>query len=779
MGRFRNKVRDFLARHWKGKTAGQRVLRGLLFGFFLVISGAAFFVMLVWLGIFGPLPDKQDLQDINNPIASEVYSADSVLLGRYYIEERSYLKPNDIPASLKKILIATEDARFYEHDGVDYRSLGRVLVKTLLLQNESAGGGSTLTQQLAKNLFPRKSYGFLSMPVNKVREFIVAKRLEDLYSKDEILVMYLNTVPFADNTYGIKTAAERFFSVPVKSLSYDQSAVLVGMLKANHYYNPRLFPDRALQRRNVVLAQASKYGVLSESERKSLQERPLGIKLSTTSGQGQNAGLAPYFRSHIKEQLIQWCTDNRKADGTPYNLYKDGLKIYTTINARVQQHAEEAMASHMKVLQGKFQKQLNASLLDKIVKQKIKQLPQYKTLSAQGLIDSEILKRLKKPELTKVFSWEGEKQVKLSIYDSVKHHLQFLQTGLMAMDPHSGDVLAWVGGINHQYFKYDHVKESTKRQIGSTFKPIVYAAALENGIGPCSYISARKTVYTNMDDWTPENTDDESYEKKYSMEGGLSGSVNTVSVKLIEKTGIRNAIQVARKMGINSELPAVPSIALGTPSISVKEMVAAYSVFASGGVYHQPKYLTTITDRRGKVLHEFESEKPKKALSKETTQMMIHMLQSVVSGGTASSLRNVYGLTNELAGKTGTTQSNVDGWFIAISPAIVVGTWVGSDDPRLHFRSTAMGQGAATALPIVAKFFQHANKDEKLNEMMFADFEPVDERLLETLDCAPSKSDANFLQRLFNIKKKTKVTKFKGARKKEGGLFARENKKKD
>ncbi|HYG03085.1 MAG TPA: transglycosylase domain-containing protein [Chryseosolibacter sp.] len=774
----KDKIKHFFIRNWKGKTAVQRLLRILVLSFLTIISGALFFVFLVWLGVFGPLPDKKDLLDINNPIASEVYSADSVLLGRYYIEERSYLKPTDIPESLKKILVATEDARFYQHSGIDYRSLARVLVKTLLLQNESAGGGSTLTQQLAKNLFPRKSFGFLSLPVNKVREFIVARRLENLYTKDEILVLYLNTVPFADNTYGIKTAAERFFSVSVNGLSYDQSAVLVGMLKANHYYNPRLFPERSLQRRNVVLAQARKYGFISEAENESLQAKPLGIRLSTTSGQGQNAGLAPYFRSHIKKELVKWCEENRKPDGSPYNLYKDGLKIYTSIDARVQEQAERAVMAHMKVLQEKFSAQLSKSQLDKIASQKVKTLPQFKALKAQGLNESQIMARLKKPELTKVFSWEGERQVKMSIYDSVKHHIRFLQTGLMAMDPHSGNILAWVGGIDHQYFKFDHVRQSTKRQIGSTFKPIVYAAALENGIGPCSYISARKTVYTNMDDWAPENTDDDTYDKKYSMEGGLSESVNTVSVKLIEKTGIRNAINVARKMGIESELPAVPSIALGTPSISVKEMVAAYSVFASGGMYHEPRYLLSITDRRGKVLHSFESEKPQRAISKETAQMMIHMLESVVSGGTASSLRHVYGLSNDIAGKTGTTQSNVDGWFIAISPAIVVGAWVGSDDPRLHFKTTTLGQGAATALPIVAKLFQNANKDEELRLMMQAKFDPLSERLLNRLDCAPSKSDANFLQRLFNIKKKTKVTKFKG-KKRGGGIFARDNKKKD
>jgi penicillin-binding protein 1A len=747
---------------FKGKTLFQKMVRLFALVGVLIASCLLFFVFLVWIGMFGKLPTKKDLTNIRHPLASEVYSADSVLLGRYFIQERTFVSSKEIPETLKKTLIATEDVRFYKHSGVDIRSLGRVVVKSLLLQNESSGGGSTITQQLAKNLFPRKNYAMLSVPINKLREYIIAYRIEKVYKKDEILALYLNTVPFADNTYGIKTAADRFFSKPVKSLTWDQSAVLVGMLKATHRYNPRLFPERALHRRNVVLAQAAKYDFITDEEKQSLQKKPLNLQYNHTT---HSAGMAPYFRAYIQQRLLAWCKDTEKEDGSPYNLYTDGLKIYTTINARLQRYAESAMKSQMKELQKRFQSQLSKSQIEKITLSKVRQLQQYKVLKAEGLSDAQILKKLKKPVKTKVFTWEGEKARSISVYDSVKHHIQFLQTGLMAMDPTNGHILAWVGGIDHQYFKYDHVRSSTKRQVGSTFKPVLYAAALERGIGPCSYISARKTVYTNMDDWTPENTDDDSYDKKYSMEGGLAGSVNTVSVKLIEKTGIRNAIQVARRMGIESELPAVPSIALGTPSISVQEMVGAYSVFANGGNYVPPVYITAIADRDGKVIEAFEPEdKPKRAISKETSQMMIHMLQSVVSAGTGSALRTRYGLTNDLAGKTGTTQSNVDGWFIAVTPRIVVGTWVGSDDPRMHFRSTSLGQGSATALPIVARFFQAANKDAELDEITEARFPEVSERLLRQLDCAPSKSNLNIIERIFKKKKKVKVAKFKGGR---------------
>jgi penicillin-binding protein 1A len=716
------------------------------------------------MGFFGQLPNKKLLKDIQHPTASEVYSADSVLLGRYYIQDRTPVNANEIPESLKKTLVATEDIRFYEHSGIDLKSLGRVVVKSILLQKESSGGGSTLTQQLSKNLFPRKHYVFLSLPINKIREYIISLRLESVYSKDEILVLYLNTIPFADNTYGVKTAAERFFSTPVKSLSWDQSAVLVGMLKATHRYNPRLFPERALQRRNVVLAQVAKYGYLTEAEKKSLQSKSLGLNYSHTTA--YNKGIASYFRAYIQRELLQWCKENDRPDGAPYNLYKDGLKIYTTIDSRMQAYAESAMQAQMKILQDRFRGQINKKQLTAIANGNIKHLAQYKILKQTGLSEKEIIAKLKKPVKTKVFTWEGEKEVNMSIYDSVKHHLQFLQAGLLAMDPLNGDIKAWVGGINHQYFKYDHVRETTKRQVGSTFKPILYAAALESGIGPCSYISARKTVYTNMDDWSPDNTSDETYEKKYSMEGGLSGSVNTVSVKLLEKTGIRNAIFTARKMGIRSELPAVPSIALGTPSISVMEMVSAYGVIANGGNKVTPKYLTAITNRKGEVLKEYDNEdkKPSRAISKETAQMMIHMLKSVVSEGTGSSLRTRYGLTNDLAGKTGTTQSNVDGWFIALTPNLVVGSWVGADDPRMHFSSTALGQGSATALPIVARFFQKASADKNLKKLMYARFQPLPERLLAKMDCKPSKSNLNIFEKIFKKKKKVKITKFKGAR---------------
>ncbi len=709
--------------------------------------------------MFGEMPSRNDLTSFNHQVATEIFSADSVLLGRYYWQERSTVPANEVTPALKHALVATEDARFYEHNGIDTRSLFRVFIKSILLQKESSGGGSTITQQLAKNLYPRKSFAFLSLPINKVREIIIAKRLENAYTKDEILVLYLNTVPFGDNVYGIKTAADRFFSTSVKSLTADQAAVLIGMLKATHTYNPRLFPDRAKQRRNVVLAQMQKYDFITLEEKKSYQEKPLGLRYNKIT---HNSGLAPYYREYIKNDLIKWCATHERPDGKPYNLYTDGLKIYTTIDSRLQRYAEQAMQSHMKELQKRFVNQVSKETLTAVVKSNFRKLPMYQELKKEGLSEKEILEEMKKPAFRKVFTWEGGKELEISAYDSLKHHLQFLQAGLLAIEPETGNVKAWVGGIDHEFFQYDHVRESTKRQIGSTFKPIVYAAALERGVDPCEYVSGRQTSYSNMEDWTPQNSSTDSYDKKYSMEGGLAGSVNTVSVKLLEKTGIDYAIGTANKMGIKSDLPNVPSIALGSPNISMLEMVSAYGVFANNGQYVEPAFVTAITDNHGKVLEKFKDDsEPVQALSESTADMMIHMLKRVVNEGTGSSLRARYGLSNDIAGKTGTTQSNTDGWFIGITPHLVIGAWVGADDPRLHFRTTALGQGSRTALPIVAKFLQYANKDQSLQHVTKATFSPIAPELLSRLDCELERSDRNFFQRIFNIKRKAKERKFK------------------
>lgn len=749
--------------------------------FFVLISGLAvtglllifFLFLLVWSGILGSLPSKEELISIENPAASEVYSADSVLLGRYFIQERSNISFQQIPKHVADAVIATEDVRFYDHHGIDTRSLGRVLIKSLLLQNESSGGGSTITQQLAKNLYPRKDYWFFSLFINKMREMIIASRLEKTYDKSAILALYLNTIPFGDNTYGLEAAAQRFFSVRTKNLSIEQGAVLIGMLKATHSYNPRINPRQSLGRRNVVLGQMAKYNFLSPEKIDSLKSLPLELKYNKIT---HHSGLASYFREYIRPELLEWCKKYNAAHNSQLNLYTDGLKIYTTLDSRLQRYAEEAMARQMKATQARFDAhwknrnpwQQYPTMIDEAVKKS----DRYKNLKKQGLAEAEITKVMNKPIPMTVFTWDGEKELTMSPVDSVKHYLKFLNAGFLAMDPRNGEIMVWIGGIDHHYFQYDHVRESTKRQVGSTFKPIVYAAALEQGARPCEFISAAKTTYTNMEDWAPENTED-NYGLKYSMPGALTYSVNTVSVKVLEKAGIANTINLAHRMGITSNIEPVPSIALGTADVSVIEMVTAYSCIANKGVASEPKYLTTIANHKNEILERFTPAKQQQALSDESAQMILHMMKRVVNEGTAAGLRSRFGLQNDVAGKTGTTQSNTDGWFMAITPKLVIGSWVGADDPRIRFRSTALGQGARTALPITGDFLQTANRDGSLNSITHARFTALPTSLERRIDCDLSKEDGNIITRIFGRSDKEKEKKKEFGKKEKKGFFRR------
>jgi len=740
----------------------------------LCLGGIAVLFVMVWSGMFGPLPGADELRQVENPVASEVYSADSVLLGRYFIQERSDISYNQIPAGLIRALIATEDTRFYQHNGVDTKSFFRVLLKSVLLQQESSGGGSTITQQLAKNLYPRRRYVLFSLPINKIREMLIARRLESVYDKRSLLTLYLNTIPFGDNTFGIEAAAQRFFSVPARSLSLEQSAVLVGMLKATYAYNPRLFADRALRRRNTVLAQMHKYGRLSADSLTRLQKLPLELHYNRIT---HHTGLAPYFREYIRQELVAWCKAHTRKNGIPYNLYTDGLKIYTTIDSRMQQYAEEAMRVEMATLQEKFDAHWKNrepwKAHPEAVIDAMKRSDHYLRLKDQNLSEEEIRRVMERPVPMTIFTGREEKEVTMSPLDSIKHYLRFLNAGVLAVEPRNGAVRVWVGGINHNFFQYDHVKESTQRQVGSTFKPIVYAAALEQGMDPCDYTSAEKTVYTNMGEWTPENTE-ENYDRKFSMEGALAYSVNTVSVKILERGGIQNTLALARRMGISSPLPAVPSLALGVADLSMTEMVRAYACFANSGKAVTLSYITAISDHNNTPLEVFKAPAAgSQALSADHAALMVHMLKRTVDEGTAAGLRSRYGVHNEMAGKTGTTQSNADGWFIGITPNLVVGAWVGSDDPRIRFRSTALGQGARTALPIVARFFKQANADKSLNRYTQAHFAPLSPALENKIACALYKSDKTFLEKIFGKKEKENRQDFGAKQKQKKGFLKR------
>jgi penicillin-binding protein 1A len=703
-------------------------------------SFASVFLLLVmfYSFILTHTPSRADLTTIKNAVASEVYSADSVLLGRYFIQDRTEIKYEDISPPLVNALIATEDIRFFRHNGIDFRSLGRVLVKSILLQDESAGGGSTITQQLAKNLFPRKSYWVASMLVNKLREALIAIRLENIYTKKEILALYLNTIPFADNTYGIQSAAKRFFSTTSDALTLEQAGVLIGMLKATHYYNPRLFPDRARERRNVVFSQMVRYNYLPREAADTLQERPLELQYQKTTF---HEGLAPYFREHVRSELLKWCENNRKPDGTPYNLLTDGLKIYTTIDSKLQKYAETAVSRQMADVQDQFfdhwGKVKPWSGREHVIDDAIRRSRRYKKLKEQGLSEEAIMKVFNTPIAMRLFTWEGEKEMEATPLDSIKHHLQYLNAGFLAMDPATGQVKAWVGGINHDFFQYDHVRESTKRQVGSIFKPFVFAMAIEKGVQPCELISAERKTYFNEEGepWTPRNSQYD-YDVNYTMRGALAYSVNTVSVKLIQRAGIVNTIDLARKLGIRSELPEDPSISLGSASISMMEMTGAYSAVANNGITTFPYFIQSIQDRKGKIYRDFKPQASgTRALSEETSQLVRHMLQSVVQEGTASRLRWRYNIMNDVAGKTGTTQDNADGWFMAVTPKLVIGTWVGADDPRIRFRSTYLGQGSNTALPMAAYFLEQVNKNEAYTDISKAKFTSLPNALRRRLNC--------------------------------------------
>jgi penicillin-binding protein 1A len=605
----------------------------------------------------------------------------------------------------------------------------------------------------------------LGMVVNKIKESIVAKRIETLYSKKEILTLYLNTVPFPDNTYGIESASEKFFNVHTKELSLNQAAILVGSLKANTSYNPRLYPERSKERRNVVLQQMINYEYLSENN--ATKEKSEEIVLDYQY-YAPNQGLAPYFRAEIKKQLDAILRNKKfkKPNGESYNLFHDGLKIYTTLDNQMQRYAEEAMREHMKSLQAQFEKAYGnkapwlknkpAFLAAK------KRLRKYKSLKSEGLSDRAIDKILSKTFNTELFSWnKDEETVKtLSTLDSLEYYSKFLNAGMLSLEPQSGEIRAYVGGIDYRFFKYDHVSQS-KRQVGSTFKPIVYTAAIDNGMPPCSFFPIKAITYTDVNDWTPTNSseiaeDDENL--NYSLEKALSNSVNTIAVKVLYETGIENVIAQAHKMGIKSEIEEVPSIALGSANLSMMEMAKAYTSYVNGSIPSTPLFITKIEDKNGNLIASFEALNPKatteKAFSDDTRQVMIEFMKATVNDGTASRLRSSYQLNNDIAGKTGTTQDNKDGWFVGITPNLVTITWVGNDNQQIGFSSTRIGQGANSALPIFAKYLQKLNDDSDYKSITQAKFEAPSEEVLESLDCELTKTDG-FFKRLLGNKKDT------------------------
>ena len=706
-------------------------------------------VMLIFSatqGWLGKMPSFEELENPKSNLATEIYSSDQVVIGKYYYQNRSNTSFAQLSPNLVNALKATEDIRFEQHSGIDIRGLFRVLFKTVFLGQQSSGGGSTLTQQLAKNLFPRDpKAGKFKTALTKVREWVTAVRLERNYTKEEILAMYLNTVEFGSNAFGIKSAARTFFNKAPDSLKVEEAAVLVGLLKAPTYYSPVRNIDNATMRRNTVMAQMKKYDLLSEAEYDSLSKLPIKV---TFQPEDHNFGIGTYFREHLRLELQKWCNEHAKADGTPYNLYRDGLRIYTTIDSRMQRYAEEAMTQHLSVLQDKFfehwkgrktapffnmsEKETNDLLVSAM-----KRSDRYRALKGQGKNDREILSNFKQKTQMRVFSWRGDVDTVMSPWDSIRYYKHFLQSGFMSMEPQTGFVRAWVGGINHQYFKYDHVREG-RRQVGSSFKPFVYALAMQEGYSPCLKVPNNPVTFENVDglgnNWTPENAETDFDGRMMTLKEALAESVNRITAFLMKQFGPQAVIDVARKLGVTSPIPAVPSICLGTPDISVYEMVGAYAAFANKGVWTEPIYLTRIEDNKGNVLQEFVPKRVD-ALNEETAYLMLNLLEGVVQYGTSASLRGSrFKLYQPMAGKTGTTQEHSDGWYIGITPDLVSGCWVGNEDRSAHFRSMEYGQGARMALPIWAYYMQRVYADKTIH-ISQGPFEKPKQKLSVEINC--------------------------------------------
>ena len=702
------------------------------------IGGILAFALFVWmlsinfLGLFGALPDFKALENPQSELASELYSSDGVLLGTYFRENRSPVTFEELSPNLVNALVATEDVRFEDHSGIDMTAMLRVFVKSILLGQDS-GGGSTLSQQTAKNLFKTRNLdnqGLLSsipglrMLIVKTKEWIVATQLEKAYTKNEILTLYLNTSEFGSNAYGIKTAAKTFFKKTPADLNIQESAVLVGLFKAPTYYSPVFNPENSLRRRNTVLSQMYKNDILTEEEYDSITKLPIQLDYAVSN---QNQGLATYFREVVKADLIKWTKENLKSDGTAYDLYGDGLKIYTTIDSRMQRYAEEAVDEHMRTLQAAFFKEMgtrdpwidgNNQIIPNFIEDQVKRTEAYRLLKQRfgDQLDSIEIKLNEKKKM-RVFSWErGEIDTLMSTMDSMRYYKKFLQTGFMSMDPHTGHIKAWVGGMDHKYFKFDHVKQG-KRQPGSTFKPFVYAAAIENGYSPCyTVVDQPVEVYIpGQPVWSPANSDGKFSGRELTIRQAMAQSLNSVTAYMMKKLSPKIIVETARRIGITSDLEEVPSLALGVNDVSIFEMVGAFGTFANKGEHTTPFYIDRIEDKNGNVIQQFTAKK-RPAMSEEHAYLMLYMLRGGFeeSDGTSQGVSYAIREGNELGGKTGTTQNASDGWYMGLSKDLVSGTWVGGDDRAIHFRNWGAGQGSKTARPIWVKFMTKVYEDKTL-----------------------------------------------------------------
>jgi penicillin-binding protein 1A len=732
-------------------------------------------------GKLGYVPTFEDLENPKNNIASEIWSSDSVMLSKFYLENRTYVDFTDLSPNIVNALIATEDIRFHRHSGVDARGTARMLIKTILLQ-QNTGGGSTITQQLAKNLYPRdttyyrwKLRRYAKLGVAKFKEWNTAVKLERNYTKNEIIVMYLNTVPFGHNSYGIKTASKVFFDTSPDSLTLEQAATLVGVLKAPTRYSPLKNPERSMRRRNLVLGQMQKYGYITEETLDSLSFLPIELNYRV---QDHTVGLATYLRQHLgkimmstfperddyflnayylndsaqwaENPLYGWAHKNLKPDGSPYNIYRDGLKIYTTIDSRMQLLAEQSVQEHLAgYLQETFYREkldkpsapyaedIEPEMVERMINRSIRNSDRYRGLRNAGVSMDSIRRSFDTPVDMTVFSWEGEKDTIMSPKDSIIYYKFYLRAAFMAMDPRTGHVKAYVGGPNFKYFKYDHISMGG-RQGGSIFKPFLYTLAMQEGYTPCDKVpNVPQTFYDVEHDstWTPRSGGQSMLGKQVTLKWGLSNSINNISAWLVKRFPPKVIVDdVIKKLGVRSPIAPVNSIIFGTSEVTLYEMVGAYATYANKGVYIEPIYVTRIEDKNGNLLSTFQPRQSE-AISEKSAYLMVDLLCGVVNAGTASRrIRQVYEIKAQMGGKTGTTQNHSDGWYVGITPKLVGGVWVGGDDRSIHFDEMALGQGANMALPIYGRFMQKVYADSTLGISEEDVFEkPPDFNLV--LDC--------------------------------------------
>lgn len=716
---------------------------GVLLMFFIASNGG-----------FGELPTFEELENPQTNLATEVISADGVTIGKYATENRTPIQFKELPQGLVNALVATEDERFYEHSGIDFRGTARAVIKL-----GRDGGASTITQQLAKNLFTKRaSRNIFKRIAQKAKEWVVAVKLERQYTKNEIIAMYLNTQDFIFNAVGIRSAARIYFGKEAKDLDLQESAILVAMLKNPRQYNPNraISKAKSLQRRNVVFAQMAKNGFISEIKKKELQGLPLKINFTPES---HSDGYATYFRSHLQKVLREWVNKNPKPNGDTYNIFKDGLKVYVTIDSRMQKYAEEAVSEHMANLQKYFFREhrrnriapfydLERDQIRRIYDRAKKNSDRYRRLKQAGKSKKYIDEVFKTKVEMKVFSWKGYRDTIMSPNDSIRYYKHFLRSGLLAMEPQSGHIKAWVGGIDNKHFKYDAVAQQ-KRQVGSTFKPFVYATAINQlRKSPCDKLPNTKYTipmgkYGIPEEWTPKNSNDK-YGGMMTLRDALARSTNVITANLIDQVAPRNVVRLAESSGIETKIQANPSIALGALDLSLYEMVSAYSTFANKGLHISPMILTRIEDKNGTVLQEFVPD-TREVLSEESAYVIIDLLKGVTMSGSGIRLRTditglpkantgfPYKFTNEIAGKTGTTQNQSDGWFMGIVPNLVTGVWTGGEDRAAHFEGIALGQGATMSLPTWALFMKKCYADKTL-KVSKEDFDKP-EFLSINLDC--------------------------------------------